>query len=280
MGMLGQYLKASRPKFWLYLLGPYLIGIAAASRLPVSLVNTLIFALYFTFPANFLIYGVNDLFDYETDKRQFKKRTYEILLIPEQSRRFVRSIWLWNVPVLMVWLISDLPLPVRVGLLGFVFLGVFYSAPPIRAKTKPLFDSVFNSFYIFPGMVGYGLATEMYPPLQLVIAASLWCMGLHAYAAIPDIVADSKAGIRTIATRLGYQRTLLFSLACFIGAVGLSVQWLGIFSGLAGMVYCGIVLISLINPQRHHVFRLYKWFPLINTAAGIGLFFWITQVLK
>ncbi len=252
-----------------------MIGAAATHQTPVSWVNMIILGLYFTFPANFLLYGVNDLFDYETDKHNPKKQHYELLLKPADQRRLIKAIWLWNVPLLTGWLISAIPTPARWGLIGFVFFGVFYSAPPIRAKAKPLIDSFFNILYIFPAIISYGLLTSQYPPMMLLVAAALWCMAMHAYSAVPDIAADKKAGLSTIATRLGQRNTLLFCLAGFIISAAVAFNSLGTFSIAAGLIYAGMVVASLVNPNRNHVLKLYKWFPLINMVVGAALFFWV-----
>ena len=73
---LSYLLKISRPRFWIYLLGPYLIGIIAATD-TVDILYTIPFwigFLYFLFPANLLIYGANDISDYQTDQHNQKKQ--------------------------------------------------------------------------------------------------------------------------------------------------------------------------------------------------------------
>ena len=79
-------LRISRPRFWIYLLGPYLIGSILAFE-PMQIIWQWQFWLgfvYFTLPANLLIYGVNDIFDYETDKLNPKKQNYEALVTPSE----------------------------------------------------------------------------------------------------------------------------------------------------------------------------------------------------
>ena len=70
-----QLLKTSRPRFWIYLIGPILIAFAA-SGLQFSPLLILL-GLYATLPANLLIYGVNDIFDRDTDALNAKKSGYE-----------------------------------------------------------------------------------------------------------------------------------------------------------------------------------------------------------
>lgn len=276
--MLKKWLAISRPRFWLYLLGPFLIGaVAAGAQFHWWLAA---FAVYFTYPANFVIYGVNDLFDYDTDKHNPKKQGYETLVTPElRDTVFLQAAFWVSVGVGMVLLAVPNNPPAMWSMLGFIFLGLFYSAPPLRAKTKPVLDSFFSILYVFPGTLGFALVAGVFPEWRLFAAAGLWCMAMHAYSAVPDIKADMTAGIRTIATWLGARGTLLFCAITYGLAAALSWPELGWFSIAAGAVYVGMMLFSLLDTKRARIFRLYKYFPYINMLVGMALFFWILFVL-
>ena len=92
--------KISRPRFWLYTFGPYLVGLTAAANVPSDLLrfDVIFFALYFLFPANLLIYGVNDIWDFETDSRNRKKTGYETLVRPEHHHTLLLRIAAFNAP--------------------------------------------------------------------------------------------------------------------------------------------------------------------------------------
>ncbi len=278
--MLRQYLRISRPRFWLYLLGPFLLGAVAADTSDFFWPALAVFAFYFTFPANMLIYGVNDIFDYETDKHNEKKIKYETLVSPDRRWRITNIIILWNLPFCAVWLADEMPQSAKLALLGFLFFGIFYSAKPIRAKTKPLLDSFFNILYVFPGLFAYGLLEYRLPPWQLIAASTLWCAAMHAYSAIPDIKADKKARIHTIATFLRPLGTLVFCMLCFACAAYLAFPWLGLFAVGAGALYLMIMLITFVRSEPSQVFTFYKLFPYLNITVGTGLFFYIAYVLK
>ncbi len=234
------------------------------------------FGLYFSLPANLLIYGINDIFDYETDKVNPKKQTYETLLRPDQQKSLLKLILFLNLPLLA--LAPLMPMAAFLSLLAFWFFGIFYSSPPVRAKTKPFLDSFFNILYIFPALVGYGLVIGGFPPPLIIMGATLWCMAMHAYSAVPDIVSDRKAKISTIATVLGGRLTLVFCLVAYLASAALSFKWLGVFSIFASLIYATMVILSLLNQAK--IFNLYKIFPYINLALGAGLFFWIELVVK
>jgi lycopene elongase/hydratase (dihydrobisanhydrobacterioruberin-forming) len=273
--MLLWLLKISRPRFWPYVLGPYAVGVVAAGQAN-NWPLVILMGLYFTLPANLLIYGVNDIFDYETDKHNPKKTDYEELVTPKEQKKLWRNIGITNAPFLM--LLPFIGIYALWGMAGFLFFSYFYSAPPVRAKVRPLIDSMFNVLYVFPAVVGYGLAVSQFPSPQLFIAAALWCMAMHAYSAVPDIASDNKAKISTIATMLGRQGTLLFCLLCYALSAAISYYALGYFSIMAGFLYASLMIISLLTEKRDQLFKIYTYFPYINLLVGMGLFFWVLLV--
>ncbi len=268
-------LNVSRPRFWLYVLGPYLVGLAAGAVNAEDLFrwDALIFGLYFLFPANLMIYGINDVFDFETDRRNPKKSKYELLVRPESHRPLLRWIAFLNIPfVIATYFFAPQALP---SLAGFIFFSVFYSAPPIRAKAIPIIDSAFNILYVFPAAFAYQMITGSFPPLILFAAAGLWTMAMHAYSAIPDIVADREAGVNTIATLLGPGWTHLFCGLCYAAACILSVTHLTWLAAVGVLIYVPLMRFSDLAEYPQGVLRIYKFFPIINAIFGFALFWYI-----
>lgn len=268
-------LKVSRPRFWLYVLGPYLIGLAAgvASSEDLLRLDALIFGLYFTLPANLLIYGINDIFDFETDRRNPKKDEYEMLVRPASHRKLL----FWVIALNLPFVVASIYFAPRaiISLAGFLFFSVFYSASPIRAKAIPILDSIFNVLYVFPGVFAYQLITGSFPPLLVILAAWFWVMAMHAYSAIPDIPADRDARVNTIATLLGPAWTHLFCGLCFAAAAVLSVTRLTWFSAVAGLIYVPLMRFSETAEFPDGVMRIYRFFPILNAIVGFALFWYI-----
>jgi lycopene elongase/hydratase (dihydrobisanhydrobacterioruberin-forming) len=247
-----------------------------------------IFGLYFVFPANLWVYGVNDIFDYETDRLNSKKQGFELVLEPRDHRKIWRTLLAWNLPFWALAIIF-LPLPAVACLFGFLFFGTFYSAPPIRAKTKPFLDMLFNVLYAFPGFMAAALlgGTTVLP--LVIIAATAWCMAMHAYSAVPDITADTRAKMKTVATVLGLRGTLVLCAVLYALATVTAAPYLGQTPFILGNVgaaalYGGIyvlLMVLAIAATRNQapaaaeavVFRLYKRFPLTNGLIGMAIFF-------
>ena len=78
-----ELLAASRPFSWINTALPFVAAAFAASgRLDAAV---LVGLLYFLFPYNLLMYGVNDLYDYESDIRNPRKASLEGALVPPTS---------------------------------------------------------------------------------------------------------------------------------------------------------------------------------------------------
>ena len=130
-----EVLRISRPRFWLYEAATFgLVGTVAALQ-GLSFFSDWrywVFALYFLIPANILIYGINDISDYETDKLNPKKGdgAYEALVGPEKNR----ALWKWiifsNIPF---FFFVPLTTPLIASFVAFIFFASMYSAYPIRA---------------------------------------------------------------------------------------------------------------------------------------------------
>jgi lycopene elongase/hydratase (dihydrobisanhydrobacterioruberin-forming) len=157
----------------------------------------------------------------------------------------------------------------------FIFFGFFYSAKPIRAKTKPGLDMLFNALYIFPGVMSYALLTGEMSDFRLMLAATLWCMAMHAYSAVPDILTDQKAKIQTVATVLGKSSTMRLCGLMYTLSAGLSYKFIGVPAVLFGGVYLGLILASLNTKTPDQLMSKYRYFPRINTGLGFILFWLI-----
>ncbi len=260
-------------------MGPVVLGFLAATPSLALLPFAAYLLIYFSFPANLLIYGVNDIFDFATDQHNAKKGTYEVLLQPSQRKK----VWLTIIALNLIFLVPLMYLElshggflVSLSLLGFLFFGIFYSAPPIRAKEIPFLDSFFNILYVFPGIAAYLVGGGNKINIPILVAATAWCMAMHAFSAVPDIAADKKAKLRTVATYLGERKTIIFC-ACLYGlATLLTYPSLGNQVALLGAGYVGIMVSSLQKTpkkasQPDAIFATYKSFPLLNTLAGTVL---------
>lgn len=266
-----QLLTISRPRFWLYELGTYFIGaLIALQTLDLAVIIPLVvFAVYFLFPANLLIYGINDVYDYETDLQNPKKFGYEQVLDKSFHRNILRLIALTSAPFLLYAL--TLGFDVALAFLAFIFFATFYSAPPIRAKTKPFIDSLFSAgHYIATGVFGYVLVGGEGNWLPLAIAGMCWATAMHAYSAVPDIKADRAVGMKTIAILFGSKGTILLCIFLYGISAVISSFYIGWVSFLLLVPYV-VLLLQSFNKQSGQLMGIYKKFPWLNATVGMIL---------
>jgi len=266
--LVGYLFWLSRPRFWFYLAGPVVVGVAYGAASTAEYFTPLTVALfaYFLVPANIFLYGINDIFDANIDEANPKKSEDGKELRYQGGRAVTVIVALSALAGLLF--VPALPLVGTAALAGFLLLGATYSAPPVRFKTTPLLDSVSNGLYITPGLVAYAALAGELPPALAIAGGWLWTMGMHTFSAIPDIEPDRAAGIRTTATVLGHDRTLGYCAGCWLTAatlMGAVHPFFAVVLGIYPTFVAGIVLASV------DIDRAYWWFPALNTIAGAAL---------
>ncbi len=266
-----QILLISRPRFWMYLIGPFLIGATSSIEITQLIEQPLFWIglIFFSLPANLLIYGINDLADQDTDKFNEKKEGYEIRFQQNWEKSLLYTLILSNFPFILWLTISNSS--IILSLSWFIFLGLTYSLPPLRFKSRPLFDSLSNFLYILPGIVGFQLFSSNSLNISLVIAAGLWAMAMHAISAVPDIEADKQAGLNTIATKLGFTKTIRFCQLCYFIATIISFPVLKLLSLIIGFIYIAFAELS-VRGGSTKIIKFYSLYPYINALVGFVLF--------
>jgi len=271
-------LRISRPRFWLYTAGPFVIGYLAGVQnlAQLSSATFFILLLYFLLPANIFLYGINDLADGDTDQFNTKKKSYEQALQHSHQKPLKLALWICALLTVGLIVFSGSPALSSVLLL-FLFLSFAYSQKPFRFKAHPFIDSASNFLYLLPGVYGYLQSSQEFPPLMIILACSFWTAAMHLFSAVPDISADKKAGLKTTAVTLGTVKSLILCSLLWLvsGIIVLTTTkmwWLGII-----FVYPLIPLITLL--KKLPLPRVYQIFPMLNAGLGF-LLFWSIFLMK
>ncbi|BDV30980.1 prenyltransferase [Microbacterium terricola] len=264
-------LIASRPVSWINTAYPF----AAAYLLTTRQVDlTLIVGtLFFLVPYNLAMYGINDVFDYESDIRNPRKGgAHGAVLEPALHPTTFWAAGLLSLPFVAYLVLVGTPVSWLVLALSLFFV-VAYSAPPLRLKEVPFADSATSSIHFFSPAV-YGLvlagATWTWQLAAIVGAFALWGIASHAFGAVQDVAADRAAGIASIATARGARWTVWFALGCY-AAAGLAMlftTWPGPLAALVALLYIGNVW----------PYRDVDDATATRATAGWGRFLWINQI--
>lgn len=280
--------QTSRPRFWPYVAGPYLLAITPlllSSPTTVQKLFVVVWGLWLLLPGNLFLYGINDLNDEATDALNAKKDGYEARITDATRRTISVGVYGSIALGLLLTVLTIIAFPgqwmwIAAGSLGFLLLGGQYSAPPLRLKARPGFDSLSNVLYIVPVLLAWGLSQVSASfPWLLFFAGASWCAAMHAFSAVPDIRADHEAGLRTIATELGAGGTILLCTALYALAAGLASAWLGVATLVVTTIYIGLMLCAWIARHRERdLFVVYRLFPWVNLVVGFGL--WVMVVIS
>jgi 4-hydroxybenzoate polyprenyltransferase len=268
----------SRPISWLNTAYPF----AAGYLLSGGKINTLFIvgSIYFLIPYNLLMYGVNDVYDYDSDILNPRKGGIEGM---REQRKFhpliLRAAFIANVPFIAYFVIVGNFASVAI-LAIVLFFVIAYSITKLRFKEKPLLDSVTSSIH-FVGPLIYGLTLNGFSSNvgPYLLAFFLWGMASHAFGAVQDIIPDRKGKIKSIATIFGARWTVRFSVVLYLIASILMIEqgFPAVVVGLVGLLYAVncIRYWSVSDIHSNTTNKAWKRFIWLNLFTG----FIITLVL-
>lgn len=271
-------LKISRFRFWMYTAGPYLLGYLIGSPNLITAFYSaefIFYFLYFLVPANIFLYGVNDYFDEDTDKFNPKKGTKEHKL-KNSNKGFLKLILAICLILSLALIFFIQTMSAKIALSIFVFLSYFYSAPPLRFKSKPLLDSISNVLYIIPGVISYLQVSGQLPPTWLLIGFWCWASSMHLFSAVPDIEADKKARLKTTAVFLGKNASLIVCAILWLIFTLITITTFKNPLFLTLFIYPAIPLLIFLF-KNLNIEKIYWYFPYLNTLIGFIAFLLIVE---
>ena len=278
--MISALFVSSRPLSWINTAFPF----AAAYFVTTREFDLAFFVgtLYFLIPYNLAMYGINDVFDYESDLRNPRKGGVEgALLDPAMHRPTILAAVITNVPFLAVLVYLGNPLSWLVLAIS-VFAVIAYSAKGLRFKEKPFLDSLTSStHFVSPAIYGLVLAGAAFTPqLWAVLAAFfLWGIASHAFGAVQDVVADREADIDSIATVIGARATARLSVVAYVlaGILLLFSSWPGPLAAILALPYAAVCarFWNITDADAESANKGWKRFLLLNFITG----FFVTMLL-
>lgn len=268
----------SRPLSWINTAYPFAaVYILTTGRIDVALV---VGTLFFLVPYNLAMYGVNDVFDYESDLANPRKGGAEGAKLPPRLHR--ATLWaalIATVPFVVALVILGADRPMSWFVLAVsLFAVVAYSMKGLRFKEIPVLDSITSSLhFVTPALYAMALAgtTPTIPLILTMIAFFCWGMASHAFGAVQDVVPDRDAGIGSIATAFGGANTvrIAFGLWTLAGILMLFTPWPATLAALVVVPYLAIITPYLRVDDAHSgdANRAWRRFLVINYAVGFAV---------
>ena len=277
--MLFKLFVSSRPLSWVNTAFPFAAAYVLTQGVDVTLI---IGTLYFLIPYNLAMYGINDVFDYESDLRNPRKGGVEGAVLDRSMHRpTLIAVAVTNIPFLVFLVVTGSALSWIVLAIS-IFAVVAYSAKGLRFKEKPFLDSITSStHFVSPAVYGLVLAGAAFTPQlwALLGAFFLWGVASHAFGAVQDVIADRLGGLASIATVIGARATVRFSVVAYLlaGILLLFTSWPGPLAALLALPYavsCAIYW-NITDAEAESANRGWKRFLYLNFATG----FLVTMLL-
>jgi lycopene elongase/hydratase (flavuxanthin-forming) len=265
---------SSRPISWVNTAFPFAVAYyLGTGNIDVTLI---VGAFFFLIPYNLLMYGVNDVFDYESDLTNPRKGGLEGALL--EPKYHAATLWISTslAAPFVIYLLAVGSVFSGALLLLVIFSVVAYSAKHLRFKEIPVLDS-FTSALHFIGPMLFGLAlaeTSLMGEVVIMatIAFFLWGMASHAFGAVQDIRADKDANIASIATFFGASLTVKLAFGSYLLA---ALMLLGLpgrfqFAAIAALPYLFVTAreFGITNETCETANRGWKRFIWLNFFAG------------
>lgn len=257
-------LSKSSSQFWLYSAGIYLVG-AALGFPDTSAVSNPLFWAYFAFflvPANIFLYGLS---------AYFQPASTEDKPSPTGLKQ-LRS-WLFISGIMFAMLLYlQTSFYAQIALVLFVVMAAVFHILAAHYKRRIIWDFMFSSYYILPGVIGYIHTSNQLPSWFAVWGFICWTLAMHLYAMIPNIQKDKNAELITSAVWLGVEKALLlcgFLWSVFALVMMSYISWYpwSIFS----LTYPLLVLYLFTQP-RISILKLDSLFPYINAFLGAMIY--------
>jgi 4-hydroxybenzoate polyprenyltransferase len=263
--------NTSRPVSWVNTAYPFAAGyLMMGGNLDARLI---LGTLFFLIPYNLMMYGINDVFDYESDIRNPRKGGVEGAITPKKYHPLIiQSSILSSLPFVILLISMGSPFS-ALALLSVIFFVVAYSTKGLRFKEIPFLDSITSSLhFVGPLIYAYTLVGATPDAWLAALAFFAWGIGSQSFGAVQDVQPDREAGIKSIATVLGARRTIWFSASMYTLAVALTalVGGPGLIVAASGLMYTANVMEfrNITDATSARARRGWKRFIWINYAAG------------
>lgn len=271
----------SRPVSWVNTAYPF----AAAYFLVTGGIDWVfvVGTLFFLIPYNLLMYGINDVFDYESDLLNARKGGVEGAVLDRKHHRFI--LWasvLGAVPFIAV-LATQGGIGANIVLAISIFAVIAYSAPGLRFKERPFLDSITSAtHFVSPAVYGLVLVRADFTAglWAVLVAFFLWGMASHAFGAVQDIVPDREGGIASIGTVLGARFTVWFAFAAYACAGLLMLLTAAPVASVLSVPYLVNVASSLrlddaTSARANAAWKRFLWLNYLTGFLVTMLFIWL-----
>lgn len=281
MKTLATLLKTSRLYYVILAVAPAIAGYLTYYQNNFSLLRLFVVGAVFGF-LGMASWSTNDIFDKEFDKKGRSKTFYGFYIAGGIDSQKI-PIWIVTIYILiLIFIALTLALTINIAffILAFVsgLVGIFYSIPPIRLKTRGILGATIISLsYGLISFIAGSIGADgqiSYESLIFGVIMSVFVFGYDGIGHIIDYSDDKANGLQTFVVKLGLPSAIRLLAICQISPI-IILCCLGLtgilnFNLSVGSVLLTITVITtliLFRRNEHHLFALRLIsVPLLSTS--------------
>ena len=264
-------LQASRPGLWLTAIAFYMLPLG--QRDVFQSAAFWLGVLYVSFPMGLLLYGWNDIVDFEADRLNPRKGTFLFGArgTPEQLRRLPPQIALVQMPFMIA--LSFLGgARMLLCFAGMIAAAALYNWPRFNFKARPPLEMLNQAGYLFVFLLSSWMNHVPLLPWATMLFGALFAMHSLVFGQVMDLEPDRAAGRRTTATVIGRVPAKLLMVVLLLVEAGLVVRFFGA-KELAGFLLLSAAWFALdatvIWRSRPYTNREMRFFMLAWNAIAL-----------
>ena len=233
---------------------------------------------FVTFPLNYLVYGLNDYNDIESDKVNDRKGNF--LFGAKASKKHLDSIPKKVTIVLfpfMVYFTMKAGLNMLFLLIFMILINIIYNFKPFRIKERPPFEICIQIGYVFTALFSVLLNDLTMIPWQTILYLTLFAFQAHIAGEIMDIEPDIIAKKKTTATILGRKKTKFIMLILLILEVYILFSWFNdyILSAFLGIFSIWLILdVFIFFKEKPYTVNQMMFFGIGMNLCAIASMLW------
>jgi len=185
-------------------------------------------ALYVSLPMGLLLYGWNDIVDYEADRFNPRKGTFLFGArgTPEQLRRLPVRIALVQLPFVVACSLFG-GAKLLLCFAGMIAAAALYNWPRFGFKARPPLEILNQAGYLFVFLLSSWINHVPLLPWATLVFGALFAMHSHVFGEVMDLEPDRASGRRTTAGVIGRVPAKLLIVVLLLGEAGLVVTAFG-----------------------------------------------------
>lgn len=271
-------IKISRPGLWFATVWIYLVPLSLEDKFWEKPIFWIGF-FFVTFPLNYLVYGLNDYNDVDSDEVNERKGNFLFgaKASAENLKKIPTRIFITILPFI-VYFTFEAGLHMLLLLCTMIVVNIIYNFPPLKIKERPPFEIFIQIGYVLTAFFSVLINEVQMIPWQTILYLSLFAFQAHIAGEIMDIEPDILSKKKTTATMIGRKNTKYLMIVLLAIEVYILSLWFQdyLLAGILGVFSIWMIIdVTLVFKGNPYSQPQMKLFGLAMNVVAIFTMIWV-----